>query len=274
MSGATEPRLEDGWSAATPAGDNVLLDAGLLMAAAYADLGRAAGGPVVDHPDLGIFAMDLHSPSLFGNQVHLTRPIRETEVPAVVAALRAAYQPGGGPYLVFSSWPTPDLRPHGFSLAGHPPLMLRPAGPLDGGLDPRSAGGLRVKRVGTEGELADFERTLVEAYPVPELQPWTPSCFYPPAALGSGWRFYVGYEAERPVATASAWIGERLTLVEMVSTRSECRGRGHGAAVTAAAMLADPSNATILLASDPGRPVYERLGFLTLLRFTLWIGTR
>jgi hypothetical protein len=26
----------------------------------------------------------------------------------------------------------------------------------------------------------------------------------------------------------------------------------------------------MLLASDPGRPVYERMGYLPLLRFTVW----
>jgi hypothetical protein len=28
------------------------------------------------------------------------------------------------------------------------------------------------------------------------------------------------------------------------------------------------------LASDPGRPVYERMGYVVLFRTTLWIGTR
>jgi hypothetical protein len=30
----------------------------------------------------------------------------------------------------------------------------------------------------------------------------------------------------------------------------------------------------ILLASDDGRPLYERMGFLPLLRFTLWLRRR
>jgi GNAT superfamily N-acetyltransferase len=265
------PRLEDGWSTMSPATDNVLLDASRAMVEAYADLGRAVGGAVVDHPELGLYVMDMRSPCLFGNQAHLTRPLTDAEVPAVVQALRAGYQPGGGPYLVFSSWPTSDLRPHGFHLAGHPPLMLRPRGTAPAAL---TVAGLRIVEVRTEAELADFERALVEGYPAPALQPWTPQCFYPPAALDTGWHFYVGYEGDRAVATASAWVGEWLTLVEMVSTRPECRGRGYGAAITAVAQSADPANPAVLLASDPGRPVYEGLGYIPLLRFTLWTGTR
>jgi hypothetical protein len=30
----------------------------------------------------------------------------------------------------------------------------------------------------------------------------------------------------------------------------------------------------MLIASDLGRPTYARMGFLTLTRFTLWLGSR
>jgi len=30
----------------------------------------------------------------------------------------------------------------------------------------------------------------------------------------------------------------------------------------------------MLIASDPGQPVYERMGYLRLSRFTLWVGAR
>jgi hypothetical protein len=51
------------------------------------------------------------------------------------------------------------------------------------------------------------------------------------------------------------------------------RGRGFGAAVTWAATLADPAKPAVLIASDPGRPVYERMGYLRLMRLTMWGGT-
>ena len=92
--------------------------------------------------------------------------------------------------------------------------------------------------------------------------------------LSSAWHFYVGYEGDRPVSTAAAWVGERLSLVEMVATRPECRGRGYGAALTSSALLTDYTRWAVLLASDPGRPVYEMLGFFPLVRFTLWVGNR
>ena len=40
------------------------------------------------------------------------------------------------------------------------------------------------------------------------------------------------------------------------------------------ATLADPDAPSMLIASDLGRPTYERMGNLTMARFTLWAGTR
>jgi len=48
------------------------------------------------------------------------------------------------------------------------------------------------------------------------------------------------------------------------------RGKGYGAAVTEAAATAVPEEPAVLLASDDGRHVYERTGFLAVDRWTLW----
>lgn len=44
--------------------------------------------------------------------------------------------------------------------------------------------------------------------------------------------------------------------------------------MTAHATLAAPNLPAVLIASDLGRPVYERLGYRPLLRYTLWAGHR
>ena len=54
----------------------------------------------------------------------------------------------------------------------------------------------------------------------------------------------------------------------------DLRGRGLGAADTWAATMADPTLPAMLIASDLGRPVYERMGYLRLTRFALWLGPR
>jgi len=89
-----------------------------------------------------------------------------------------------------------------------------------------------------------------------------------------GWSLWVGRIDGRPVATAAAWVRGGLVGVEWISARPETRGRGVGAAVTWAATLADPTLPAMLIASDLGQPVYERMGYLRLTRFTLWFRSR
>ena len=89
-----------------------------------------------------------------------------------------------------------------------------------------------------------------------------------------GGRLFVGYEDGRPVATAVGTVTDSVVAVEVVSTRPECRGKGYGAAITAAATMAAPHLPAALVSSDLGRRVYEGLGYLAVLRYTLWVGTR
>jgi hypothetical protein len=116
---------------------------------------------------------------------------------------------------------------------------------------------------------------MIDAYPAAELAPFgSQPRLFPDAFLDSDWTLYLGYDGDRPVATGGAFVTDQLVGVEMISTRSECRGRGFGAAITHAAATTETDRPAMLLASDPGRSVYERLGFLPLLRFTLWVGGR
>jgi GNAT superfamily N-acetyltransferase len=257
--------LEDGANANTPDGDNLVLDYVRAEAAAYRDIAQTNGGRTFTNDELGLHLTDLALPTPFGNTAHLTRPITAATRPLVVDALRDFYLGvAGGPALLFSSWPTPDLSADGFAPVGHPPLMLRlsaPTPPTD----------FDIRRVRDEGGLADFERTMIEAYPVVEMQPWVRGSFLAPAILDTAWHLFVAYDDGRPVATAGAYVTDRLLIVELVSARPETRGRGVGAAITAAATAAASDRPAMLIASDLGQGVYRGLGYLSLLRQSLWI---
>jgi hypothetical protein len=54
----------------------------------------------------------------------------------------------------------------------------------------------------------------------------------------------------------------------------EVRGRGYGRAITAATIAVDLSKPATLVASDLGRPIYEQLGFVAVMRVTYWLGLR
>lgn len=268
---AAEPteQLENGYLTATASGDNLLLDYARGEAAAFAATIGSAGGRTDRDSSFNLQLCDLGVPSPFGNVALIEQPIDSRSTAELVATMRSYFgERPGGPYLVFSPWPL-DLSGHGYALVGHPPLMLRPAG----GTAP-VADGLRIKEVGDAETLADFERTLIEAYPVPEMQPVERESMFGPKILDTPWRLFVGYDGDRPVSTAGAFVTPTLTIVELVSTREECRGKGYGSAVTAAATLVEPTNPAMLIASDPGRNSYARLGYIPLLRYSLWLGMR
>jgi hypothetical protein len=65
-----------------------------------------------------------------------------------------------------------------------------------------------------------------------------------------------------------------MSHVEWVSSTPAVRGRGYGEAMTWAATLALPDRPSMLISSDAGRRTYERMGYLPLTRFTLWLGSR
>jgi hypothetical protein len=269
---ATPEALENGAHASTPPGDNLLLDFARGEAAAYGALVTAAGGRVAVADDLGVSMADAGLPTPFGNLAHLTRPIPESQTEALVETLRSFFAGAGGPFLVWSPWPTGDLGAHGFHLVGHPPFMVRPVHTHDA---TPLARGLRVVEVTTSDQLRHFEQTLCEAYPAAEMQPFgSQPRLFADGVFGTGWHLYLGYEGARPVATAASYVADGAVIVEAVSTRAECRGRGYGNAITAAASTTVCDRPAALVASDLGRGVYERLGYQPILRYTLWLGVR
>jgi GNAT superfamily N-acetyltransferase len=143
---------------------------------------------------------------------------------------------------------------------GHPPFMVRAAG----GAAPRLPAGVTVDEVSTTAELAMWDLVLADGFPVPA----SPA---PPSLLGGGApRFWLARVDGEPAAVSASHTAHGVTDVEMVATLPAFRGRGVGAAVTWAATLADPSVPSVLISSDLGRGVYERMGYLAVMRWTLW----
>jgi hypothetical protein len=263
--------IETGYLHSTPVGDNALCDYARSEADSFAALARTNGGRVQRDAASGFSFADSGVATPFGNTVHLTKPIADDAIPALVETVHDFFAAApGGPFLVFSPWPIADLARHGFHLVGHPPLMLRPPSAAA----PSTNATLRIAPVESADQLADFEQTLVEAYPAPEMQPWQRGAFLRPELLETSWRLFVGSEGDRCVATAAAWLADTVAVVEMVAVRDECRGNGYGAAITAAATVAEPDRTAMLIASDLGQPVYRQLAYLPLLRYTLYVGMR
>jgi GNAT superfamily N-acetyltransferase len=149
-----------------------------------------------------------------------------------------------------------------------PGMALQPIPP-----DPGSPDGLEIRRISDAAGLDDHIRTLVEGFEIPEpiTRPW----------IGEElWRrencaVYVGYLDGRPVSSGFGIRTGRTIGVYNIGTVETARRRGYGAAMTAR-VFADGAAAgcdvAILQASDMGRPVYERLGFRTVVERDVYRG--
>lgn len=257
-----DEHLTTGWEPDVAAEDTLVRQAVLVHASWSTTVAAAAGRPWRTGPRWA--GGRIGDRGALTNPVVLMRPL--TEPGEVLAEVEDLF-PRRVPYLLVSAWPTPDLRPHGLGLVGHPPLMARLPAPGPAAPPP----GIDVREVRDADALAVAERVLVEGYPVPGLDPLTPGDLLDPSLLQPTTRVWVAWSDGEPAAVAAAHQHAGVTIVEYVATLPAARGRGAGAAVTWAATLSDPERPAVLMASDDGRPVYERLGYVAVERWTVWL---
>lgn len=257
----SEPQLIAGWEQDTDPADTLLRQEVLNLASRYRFCAERAGADHLDDADLVGVRLSADAP--WGNDLILLRPLAEGDVPELLARLSETVT---WPSLLWSAWPTPDLSAHGLERLGHPPWMLRPPG----GEPPPAPDSVDIREVTDEAGLLDYDRTVIRGFPLmyPDGR-YLPSVLQP-SFVGGPWRFFVAYADGEPVSVASAFVTDGIQQVEWVATVPEARGKGIGEAVTWRATLAEPALPATLIASDMGRPIYERMGFLPLQRMTLW----
>ncbi len=264
-----DPHLRAGWEPDTPVDDSLLRRFLANWTVSIEAHSLPMGGRALRRDDLA--AADLGRPSFGGNVVTLLAPLFPEALEGIAAVLDDFYGfargDGSGTVFLFSPWPTPDLRPYGWTLLAYQPLMLR----MPGAAAPPDPPRLRIEPVADEAGLRAFESAMVRGFESPELEAEGPGAVFGPPILGDGrMHMWVGWEDDRPVSAAAAFVDAGITNVTLVGTVPEARRRGYGAALTWRATLADPALPAMLLATDEGRPVYERMGYVSLFRFAVW----
>jgi GNAT superfamily N-acetyltransferase len=141
--------------------------------------------------------------------------------------------------------------------------------PIDhGAIAKQAARGLEIQRV-TDAAGIDAHRRAVTAGfgsdPAVALGNVCPELLDRPDCV-----MYVGYASGKPVASGMGWRTGRTIGVYSIATMKSARRRGYAAAMTAR-VVADGARAgctvAALQASEMGRPIYERLGFQTVVRY-------
>jgi hypothetical protein len=270
---APGPTLETGWLPTTPVGDTYLRRFLLNWAGMSASTARMLGGESRDLPAVRL--ADSASSVVFFNCATLMRPLSAETAAATLDEIAAFFafddSSRRGEALLVSAWPTGNLCPFGWNLMGHPPLFILPTGAV-----PRSAPyDLEIKEVRNLEALYAWERVAIEGYPLDAL-----AGAHPGSVTSESWlkeprlRLWVGWVGNHPVSACSAWTEHGINDVTLVATVPDARGRGYGEALTWHAARADPSLPSMLISSDDGRSIYERMGFLPLQRITLWYRSR
>jgi hypothetical protein len=260
-----DPALATGWEPDAPVDDTIVRQSLLNFAAMNEHIVAAVGGRVRRHTHVSM--TDAGSECGFLNAAMLLQPLLPGDDAALDAIDEFYGETSEGAATVWSAWPTPDLRSLGWELEGHPPLMMRPSG----GAVPDLPPDLRINEVADAATLDKFAQVLVDGFPIPELQPFRAGSFLDERVLADTLRLWVAGVADRPVASAAAYVAAGVVGVNFVAALPHERRRGYGEAVTWRATMAHPELPAVLLASDPGRPVYARMGYLPVTRFSLWV---
>lgn len=272
MSDAPHGFLETGHETTTPIGDTYLRRFLTNWIETNEAMARSLGGATIRAR--GFWASDTGRPSTYANTATLIRPLPPDPTP-VMAELEGFFSARDAgesrETYIFSPWPTPDLRSFGWALGGHPPLHLLPAGRCR----PPLPDGFRIEPVMTPEMLATLEQIAIDGYPFPEVANAGTGALFGAGLLAEPrFRFWLGFDGERPVGMAIAVVDHGINHVMLIATLPDARRRGFGAALAWQASLADPALPAMLLSSDLGRPVYDRMGYLPLFRFTTWYRSR
>jgi hypothetical protein len=260
-----EEHLTTGWEPGAPTGDTLLRRFLFHHAAAATAFACSAGGTAVETP--GFLASDARRPSGFWNAAVLVAPPADWEV--VLDEVEAFFAGGTGTVGLWSAWPTPDLRDRGWRLSGHPPLLVRPpAAVLPVPATPAPA----VARVATPAELAVWERVAIDGYPLPDLEGAGPGAMAGRALLDDPrLRLYTAHVDGEPVSAAASFTDFDLLSLAFGATRPEARRRGLWQQLATTRLRDAPDLWAAGVFSDFSRPGAEALGFVPVLRFTLWL---
>lgn len=254
--------LETGWLPDTPVGDTVLRRFLHNQADHNEVVARARGGRAQRTDD--VFLADAHSPVSFQNQAILARPVVSAgdDVLDTVDAFFA----GRGGVTLLSIWPTPDLTARGWSLMGHPALVVRSPGPAP----PHQAPEVEVRRAVRADDFPTAERIAVEGYPFDAAWGAPTGAVLPAELAGTDVVVRLGLLDGSPVAVGNSYVAHGLVNLALGATLPAARRRGVWEALVWSRVADGPDLPAVAYTSDFSRPGFIRMGFLPITRFTLW----
>jgi len=230
--------------------------------------------PAFESPELhGLQAFWGNVPMPFYNHACLSRPIED--LPGmrrrIEPLLRFAAQ-HGRPWMFTpcDEWLPVGATEYLFTV-GLVPAMGLSGMAAERPIEPASTVAHDIQRIsGTSGALLVGELNCL-AYGMPlewaEQTQWA-------SFFGSDVFSYALYDNNQPASTATVFITDNCLNVVCVATAPMFQRKGYAEAVTRyglnEAMRATGLRHSVLHASEAGRPLYERMGYSTVAKFTAW----
>jgi GNAT superfamily N-acetyltransferase len=157
-------------------------------------------------------------------------------------------------------------------LSDHPwmPGMAMHPLPVPGSLSPASEH--EIRQVTDAAGVADHIHAAAAGFGMPEA--WLQAIVTEKLARLPGATLYVGYTDAIPVSTGLGIRTGRTIGVYNIATVESARRRGYGAAMTMRIVddgAAAGCDVAILQASLMGQPIYERLGFRTVVEYFAYV---
>ena len=262
--GTAERPLENGWLPDTPVDDSILR--GFVFNQADMNELVAREGRGRSHRTDDVSLADTGTAVAYLNQAVLLRPVLREDDP-VLDEVERFYGSAGQPAMLLSLWPTPPLDARGWHLVGHPMFVARPPGPVPGHERP----GVRIRDIHALDDIGTFERVLVEGYPMPEGAGEPAGTFFPPAVVDEGLRLRLGILDGEPVGTGAVFVRHGVVNLCGAATLAPARRRGVWQALVWSRISEAPDLPATAFTSDYSRPGFLRMGFLPVVRCTLWL---
>ena len=270
-SDGSERPPESGWLSDTPVDDNLLRQFLHNQADLCDEIAAAFDGTTARTSEVALAASRGAVP--YFNEALLLRPVLEADDP-VLDEVDAFYGASDAPaWVLLSPWPTPPLRARGWELGGHPAFVVRtPGAPLRPAAE-RPGVELQVRRATTAADVLAAEEVLAEGYPVDEAR-GRPGSALPASLTGTDVSVRVAAVDGADVAVGMGFVAHGCVNLCGAATLPQARGTGAWGALVRARVDDAPQLPAVAFTSDHSRPGFEHLGFVSVLRFTMWLRTR
>lgn len=261
---------ETGWLPDTPVEDNLLLQFLHNQADLCEEIAGGFDGTTARTPAVALAASRCVVP--YFNEALLLCPVLDASDP-VLDEIDAFYAASDAPaWALLSAWPTPSLQPRGWQLGGHPAFVVRtPGAPLRPAAS-RPSIDLDVRRATGAADVAAAERVFAEGYPIDEAV-GRPGAALPSSLCGTDVSVRVAAVNGADVAVGMGYVAHGCVNLCGAATLPEARGTGAWGALVRARVDDAPELPAVAFTSDYSRPGFEHLGFVSVVRFTMWLRT-